>query len=141
MMQIAQELGVAPTPQLTVDIKLPGWSPEIGYESTKRLLRASRDFTALVGFNDIAAIGAVRALHEAGIRVPQDVSVVGFDDIVSAEFSVPSLTTVRQPLTEMGKLGASILLERIADPERKYDPSIFVKPRLMVRESTAAAPA
>ena len=107
----------------------------------KRLLRANREFTAFVAFNDISAIGAIRALHEAGLRVPQDVSVVGFDDIVSAEFSVPSLTTVRQPLTEMGNLGASILLERIADPERKYEPSIFVEPRLMVRESTAKAPA
>jgi LacI family transcriptional regulator len=141
MMQMAQELGVAPPTELTVDIDLPGWSPEIGYEALKRLVRVSRDFTALVAFNDISAIGAIRALHDAGIRVPQDVSVVGFDDIVSAEFSVPSLTTVRQPLTEMGTLGASILLERIADPERTYEPSIFVKPQLMVRESTAAAPA
>ena len=71
------------------------------------------------------------------MSVPSDVSVVGFDDIASAQFHVPSLTTIRQPLKHMGKLAASILLDRIANPTHQYAPNIPVKPTLIVRESTA----
>ena len=83
-------------------------------------MRKTRDFTAIFCFNDIAAIGAIRALKDAGLSVPGDVSVVGFDDIQSAAYSTPSLTTVRQPLMEMGKRGAKVLLERIANREKEY---------------------
>jgi LacI family transcriptional regulator len=138
-MEVAREYGVQPTPERIVGIQSNNWSPEVGYEPTKRLLNATRDFTALVCFNDTAAIGAVRALHEAGMRVPDDVSVIGFDDILAAQFHVPSLTTIQQPLAAMGKLAATILLDRIANPEKKYAPTIMVKPKLIVRESTAKA--
>jgi DNA-binding LacI/PurR family transcriptional regulator len=138
MMQIAREFGVQPTDERVVQLTLGGWTPQVGYEPAKRLTETTRDFTALFGFNDTTAIGAIRALHEAGLRVPQDVSVVGFDDIVSAAFHVPSLTTIRQPLKKMGKLAASILLDRIANPDHEYTPSILVKPELIVRESTAS---
>jgi LacI family transcriptional regulator len=115
-------------------------SPEIGYVPMKKLLGATRDFTAVFCFNDIAAIGAIRALTEAGLRVPADVSVVGFDDIQSAAFCTPSLTTVRQPLNEMGKRGARILLERIADPEKtELVDEVVIEPELVVRESTGVA--
>ncbi len=137
MMQFARELGVQPSPERTVQLTSGGWSPNVGYEPAKRLTEVTRDFTALVGFNDTSAIGAMRALHEAGMRVPNDVSVIGFDDIVSAEFHVPSLTTIRQPLKHMGKLAASILLDRIANPAARYASNIPVKPALIVRESTA----
>ena len=139
MMQVAREFGVQPTAERTVQLTLGGWTPQVGYEPARRLTDTTRDFTALVAFNDTTAIGAIRALHEAGMRVPEDVSVVGFDDIVSAEFHVPSLTTIRQPLKKMGKLAASILLDRIANPDHQYAPSILVKPALIVRESTAPA--
>jgi DNA-binding LacI/PurR family transcriptional regulator len=109
----------------------------VGYEPAKRRLETTRDFTALVAFNDTAAIGAIRALHEGGMDCPRDVSVIGFDNIVSAEFQVPSLTTIRQPLSMMGRLAAKILLDRIANPDKKYAASILVKPKLIVRESTA----
>jgi len=112
-------------------------SPEIGYLPMRRLLSATRDFTAVFCFNDIAAIGAMRALAEAGLRVPADVSVVGFDDILSAAYCTPSLTTVRQPLIEMGRTGARILLERIANPASSdFAAEILVQPELVVREST-----
>jgi DNA-binding LacI/PurR family transcriptional regulator len=140
MMQIAREFGVQPTPDRTVQLTHTGWSPQVGYEPAKRLTDTTRDFTALIGFNDTTAIGAIRALHDVGMRVPTDVSVIGFDDIVSAEFHVPSLTTIRQPLKNMGKLAASILLDRISNPTRDYAPSILVKPALIIRESTAPAP-
>jgi len=112
-------------------------SPEIGYVPMKHLLERTRDFTAVFCFNDIAAIGAIRALSEAGLRVPADVSVVGFDDIQSAAFCTPSLTTVRQPLNEMGKRGARILLERIAQPDKiELAAEVLIEPELVVREST-----
>jgi DNA-binding LacI/PurR family transcriptional regulator len=137
MMETAREFGVQPTPERTVQMRSSSWSPGVGYEPAKQLLNATRDFTALVCFNDTAAIGAIRALHEVGMMVPADVSVVGFDDIVSAEFHVPSLTTIRQPLNMMGRMAAQILLDRIANPEKTYARTILVKPKLMVRESTA----
>jgi LacI family repressor for deo operon, udp, cdd, tsx, nupC, and nupG len=103
------------------------------------LLEKTRDFTAVFCFNDIAAIGAIRALTEAGLRVPGDVSVVGFDDIQSAAYCTPSLTTVRQPLQEMGKTGARILLERIANSTAEYPAEVVVQPEFVVRESTGPA--
>ena len=115
-------------------------SPEIGYGPMKQLLEKTREFTAVFCFNDIAAIGAIRAISEAGLRVPTDVSVVGFDDIQSAAFCTPSLTTVRQPLNEMGKRGARILLERIANPEKtELEAEVIIEPELVVRESTGRA--
>jgi LacI family transcriptional regulator len=138
-MEIARKYGVQPTPERIVSLQSNNWSPEVGYAPTRLLLDATRDFTALVCFNDTAAIGAVRALHEAGLQVPRDVSVIGFDDILAAQFHVPSLTTIQQPLAAMGKLAATILLDRIANPGKHYAPTIMVKPKLIVRESTAKA--
>ncbi len=115
-------------------------SPEIGYEPMKHLLETTRAFTAVFCFNDISAIGAIRALSEAGLLVPSDVSVVGFDDIQSAAFYTPSLTTVRQPLNEMGKRGARILLERIANPtDASLAGEVVMEPELVVRESSGPA--
>ena len=91
-------------------------------------------------YNDIAAIGAIRAIRESGLRVPKDVSVVGFDDIREAAYHLPSLTTVRQPLRQMGEIAARTLVERI-EGQKKYPSEIAIKPELVVRESTAEAPA
>lgn len=136
MMKVAKKLGVQPTPERTVQMKSNSWSPSVGYESAKRLLDATRDFTALVCFNDTSAMGAIRALHEVGLLVPRDVSVVGFDDIASAQFNLPSLTTIRQPLDVMGKQAAKILLDRIAHPNSPYPSAVLIPAELIVREST-----
>ncbi len=137
MMRIAREFGVQPPPERIVQLTSGGWTPQVSYDPTRSMLAATRDFTAILCFNDTSAIGAIRVLHEAGMQVPSSVSVIGFDDIVSAQFHVPSLTTIRQPLKHMGKLAASILLDRIANPAVRYAPSVPVKPTLIVRESTA----
>ena len=92
-------------------------SPELGYEATRKLLSVGRPFTALFAFNDISAMGAIRALREAKLLVPSPVSVVGFDDIQSAAYQNPALTTVRQPLREMGRIAAETLLGRIRSLE------------------------
>ena len=147
--QVAREIDLKLDPALTVRIDAASWSmetgyhpmaPEIGYKPMQALLDKTRDFTAIFCFNDIAAIGAIRALKDAGLTVPGDVSVVGFDDIQSAAYSTPSLTTVRQPLREMGKCGARVLLDRIADREKEYPGEIVMAPELVIRESTGPAP-
>lgn len=146
---VAHELNLKLDPAHVIRIDSAAWSmkagyhpmaPEIGYKPMKALLEKTRDFSAIFCFNDIAAIGAIRALKDAGLRVPEDVSVVGFDDILSAAYYTPSLTTVRQPLTEMGKRGAQVLLERIANKGKDYPTEIVMAPELVVRESTGPAP-
>lgn len=146
--EAARGMGLKIDPALVIRIDATGWSmktgqhpmaPEIGYKPMRTLLDKTRDFTAVFCFNDIAAIGAIRALKESGLNVPTDVSVVGFDDILSAAYSTPSLTTVRQPLTEMGRRGAQVLLERIADREKGFPGEIMMSPELVVRESTGPA--
>ena len=115
-------------------------SSELGYQVTQKLLASGAKFTALFAFNDISAIGAIRALREAGHCVPEDVSVVGFDDIQSAAFQNPALTTVRQPLRKMGEIAATTLLQRIANPnDRSYPKEITVEPEMIVRASTCRA--
>ena len=121
---------------LFIPLIIGTWSPDLGYGPVKELLARRRDFTAIFCFNDIAAIGAVRALHDAGLRTPEDVSVIGFDDIVGAAYHIPSLTTVRQPLTEMGETAVSVLLEKIEDPKKEFPQQIILMPELIEREST-----
>jgi len=145
---VAAEMGLKIDPAHVIRIDTAGWSmkagihpmaPEIGYKPMTALLEKSRDFTAIFCFNDIAAIGAIRALKDAGCSVPGDVSVVGFDDIQSAAYSTPSLTTVSQPLMEMGRKGAEVLLDRIANRDKEYPSEIVMAPELIVRESTGPA--
>jgi DNA-binding LacI/PurR family transcriptional regulator len=124
--------------KLTIQLEGDLASPQLGYAVTRRLLARREPFTALFAFNDISAIGAIRALRENGLRVPKDVSVIGFDDIQSAEFQNPALTTVRQPLHQMGKIAAETLLRRITRPgQGSRTGQITVKPEIVLRESTA----
>src|SRR3989440_5813641 len=140
--EAAQALGVEIKDRLVGQLEGESSSPELGYQVTKKLLASGEPFTGLFAFNDISAIGAVQALREAGRRVPEDVSVVGFDDIQSAAFQNPALTTVRQPLRGMGVIAAETLLQRItAPPNAPYPKEIIVEPSLVVRASTTTAPA
>lgn len=134
----AAKLGLAIDPHLVVQLEGDSSSPELGYAATQKLLAASRSFTSVFAFNDISAIGCIRALREGGLRIPEDVSVVGFDDIQSAAFQNPGLTTVRQPLRKMGEIAAETVLQRIASGESKPASRVVtVEPELVVRESTA----
>src|SRR5215213_11669027 len=124
--------------RLTVQLQGDSPSPEVGYSAMKNLLATGEKFTAVFAFNDISAIGAIRALEEMGLRVPADVSVLGFDDIYAAAFHNPALTTIRQPLFEMGSLAAETLLGRLADGHDASIPEVLsVEPTLVVRNSTA----
>jgi DNA-binding LacI/PurR family transcriptional regulator len=136
--EAAQSLGISIHEDLVVQLVSESTTPELGYAPAKTLLQRKRPFTALFAFNDISAIGAIRAFQEAGLRVPQDVSVIGFDDIKSAAYQYPSLTTIRQPLWDIGQTAAKTLLARI-EGEEKYPLQVSVKPELIARESTAKA--
>jgi len=136
----ANELGVPIKSKLVVQLEGESSSPELGYQVARKLLASGEEFTALFAFNDISAIGAIQAFREAGKRIPEDVSVVGFDDIQSAAFQNPGLTTVKQPLREMGMLAAETLLQRINAPSKEsYPHEIVVEPSLVVRGSTCQA--
>ncbi len=141
--EAARRLGVPISSRLVAPILDPTpSSPQLGVDVTRRLLDAGDRFTALFAFNDISAIGAVRALEERGLRVPADVSVLGFDDIESATYAGPGLTTIRQPLQEMGKAAAEAVLRRIGRPRQEWADEraqIVVAPELVVRETTAPA--
>jgi len=135
----SKELGVRIRPELVVQIEEDLTTPQIGYPYAKELLSRGKHFTALFAYNDLSAIGAIWAFQEAGLRVPQDISVVGFDDIPMAVFSNPQLTTVRQPLQQMGQMAAKTLIDQIEGRE-KFQAEIVIEPALIVRASTGAAP-
>jgi LacI family transcriptional regulator len=135
LMAVAKELGIEVLPELVVQLEQNLSSPELGYPVVPQLLAARRPFTALVSYNDIAAIGAIRSLRDYGLRVPEDVSVIGFDDIQGAAYHTPSLTTIRQPLSNMGNTAARILLQRIRGM-KDYPEQIPIVPELIIREST-----
>jgi LacI family transcriptional regulator len=134
--QVAEDLKIEIRPELTVQIDIDDPTPQLGYPFAKQLLERKLPFTALFAYNDISALGAMRAFQEAGLRVPQDISVIGFDDIQGAAFSNPGLTTVRQPLADMGRLAAQTLLSRI-EGATDCPAEIPIEPELVVRQSTA----
>lgn len=133
----AARLGITVSSLLTAQLEGDSPTPEPGYFATQKLLAGAQPFTALFCFNDISALGAIRALRETGLRVPQDVSVVGFDDIQAAAFQNPGLTTVRQPLRKMGKIAAETVLNRIQfGKTATHADQITVEAELIVRAST-----
>jgi DNA-binding LacI/PurR family transcriptional regulator len=134
--EAARNLKLEIKPELTVQIDIDDPTPQLGYPFAKQLLARGVPFTALFAYNDISAIGAIRAFQEEGLFVPKDISVVGFDDIQGAAYNTPSLTTVRQPLIRMGTIAAQTLLERI-EGRGEYPAEIAIEPELVVRESTS----
>lgn len=137
---IAQEVGITIRPELCIYLEKNSWSPELGYQPIRDLLARTHDFTAIFCFNDTAAIGAIRAIEDAGLSCPNDISVIGFDDILVAEYCNPRLTTVRQPLYKMGNTAAELLVKRIQSPDAPTQETVWFEPELVVRESTAGVP-
>ena len=127
--------GILPDPALEVE-SLPEIVP--GRDAAGHLLDLPEPPTAIFAFNDNIAIGAVQAARARGLRVPEELSVVGFDDVESATIVTPALTTVRQPLAEMGRTGVSLLM-RLLEGQRFEALHVELATRLVVRESTAPA--
>lgn len=138
--KVASDLGITINPRLTVQLEGDGSGTEPGRVATVKMLETGLPFTAIFAFNDHSAVGAVIALREAGMDVPSQVSVVGFDDIASAATNNPPLTTVRQPLQEMGRVAATTLLQLIQseDVKRPTHP-IRILPTFVERQSTSLA--
>ncbi|MDR3725424.1 MAG: LacI family DNA-binding transcriptional regulator [Terracidiphilus sp.] len=141
IVNVARTLGIAIDPRLVVQLRGPEPGTGPGFEVTQDLLRTGHPFTAIFAFNDVTAIGAILALREAGLHVPQDVSVVGFDDVLIAATNDPALTTIHQPLRVMGRTAASTLLKLIRhEIAQPYPAVITVYPSLVARKSTGQAP-
>jgi len=150
--RVARQAGIQLDPNLV--LQLPGLSgpeagpapgPESGFDEglrcAQQMLATGKPFTAVLAFDDLTALGVVRGLTEAGLRVPQDVSVMGFDDVLPAKVSTPAITTIRQPLHEMGLQAAEqVLLAIRKSTASKDEKSRLVKatPELIQRASTAA---
>jgi len=139
--EYAAETSLALEPSLISQLKEKASSPESGYEATMKLLRKRAEFTALMAFDDMTAFGAIQALTQSGIRVPEQCSVVGFDDIAAAAHFNPPLTTVGQSMEQLGAIGASLVLQagkaqrtREARPRSTHQE---VQPKLIVRASSA----
>jgi LacI family transcriptional regulator len=142
MQKFAQDTGLELDPKLVVDLP-DQLSPSIGvedaYKMTEELLKRKRPFTALMAYDDMTALGAIRALTKAGVKVPEQCSVIGFDDVATSALFVPSLTTVRQPMEAMGAAGVNIILDGItARSENREFMAVQRKlpSELVAREST-----
>lgn len=140
IVEVARRLSLPISERLVVKIEENSPCSDLGYKAMLDLLLSGEHFTALFAFNDICAMGAIRALHELGLRVPKDVSVVGFDDIAGAAYQSPGLTTVRQPLRKMGRMAAETVLGRIAQASDAPMPpaQIVVEPELVIRGTSCA---
>lgn len=114
----------------------PNWRPEAGYEAIRAIIAQDIPFSAVFAAGDSLALGALRALHEAGLDVPRDVSLVGLDDIEMASFFTPPLTTVRMPVVQMAETCVRLLVEAIGGHPAEQR-SIVVDPELILRQSTA----
>jgi LacI family transcriptional regulator len=120
----------------------PNSSFEGGQRFTEELLQKRKRFTALLAFDDLTALGAIRALGKAGVKVPEQCSVIGFDDVPLSSLSAPSLTTIRQPMEAMGNLAVNIVMEGVNANLEKRDVTIArhrTTPELVIRDSTRAA--
>jgi DNA-binding LacI/PurR family transcriptional regulator len=138
----AKDTGLELDSRLIVDMpesRDPLSSVELGFKLTEDLIRQKQPFTGLLAFDDMSAFGAIRALNKAGVRVPDECSVIGFDDVAMSSIYTPSLTTVRQPMETMGASAVSVVLEGINAVLEKREMKLThrkVAPELVVREST-----
>lgn len=130
-LEVAKENGVSAGPSITGGFIVQG-----GYDATLELIRQQADFTALICANDRSAMGALHALYEHNIRVPEDVSVVGFDNIEGADHLVPPLTTVAMDFDQLGMLAIEYLVKLIKKPNTPSYQQVLT-PELIIRESTA----
>jgi LacI family transcriptional regulator len=143
--RVASQEGLELDPRLV--FQLPGLAdPASGFEGglrlAKKMLGARRPFSAVIAFDDLTALGVVRGLSNAGLRVPEDCSVMGFDDVLPAEVATPAMTTIRQPLREMGVEAAELVLQAIKKGPGKTEKARLHKPspELVVRASTGRPP-
>jgi LacI family transcriptional regulator len=144
LQQFAGEQGLTLDTRLVKELP-PAIDPISGFEGgaqlTQDLIRSRIKFTALIAFDDLTALGAVRALAATGRSAPRDCSIIGFDDVPLAALTTPGITTIRQPMEEMGSVATRRLLAALCEPggERSVAPELqLLPPSLVLRDSTAA---
>jgi LacI family transcriptional regulator len=141
--KFAQSVELEIDPELVLQLPEvfdPTSSFDHGFRLTEELLHAKKKFTALLAFDDLSALGAMRAFAKAGVRIPEDCSVTGFDDVAVSALSAPALTTVRQPLETMGSTAVSIVMDAIKAGHENRDWAVVAQklhPELVIRDSTA----
>jgi DNA-binding LacI/PurR family transcriptional regulator len=142
--QFSSEAGLTIDPKLVFQLPNsagPASGFDGGVEFSRQMLATGHPFSAVVAFDDLTALGVVRGFTDAGLRIPQDCSVLGFDDVLPAAVATPGLTTIRQPLKEMGMIAAKWALNAVEAREQGAQPALLshhAEPELVVRESTAA---
>jgi len=142
--KFAQSAGLEIDPALVQQLPEsldPNSSFESGFRFAEELLERKKKFTALMAFDDLAALGAIRALSKHGVKVPEQCSVTGFDDVALSALATPSLTTVRQPMEAMGAMAANTIMEGINASLEKREWNVAshkMSPELVIRESTRA---
>ena len=140
MLAAASRLGLTTPPELQLALEGNLLTPDTAFLAVRCLLASRPDFTAVFAYNDTAAIGALRAMADAGISCPRDVSVLGVDDTSTTAFFLPRITTASQPLEEMGIAAVEQLIARLQRPEESHPRRVLLPMSLERRESTAAAP-
>lgn len=134
--QALQEAGITPDKKL---IAVGDWTARSGEQAVRQLLKTKRTFSAIFAQNDRMAVGAIRALQEAGLRVPQNISVIGYDNIPLVSYFTPPLTTIQQPMSEFGRHGARLLIRAVQIPQSKPK-QMRLNARLIERSSCAPPP-
>lgn len=132
MQQVLEEHGLEPPIHTEAN-----WTTAGGYQAMKRVLERDQAFTVVISANDSMALGAIRALRQAGLSIPGDVSIVGYDDIPEAAYFSPALTTVRQNFIQLSMLGFEYLMQRMDNPDADLEQRI-ITPELIIRESTCS---
>jgi len=135
MVQASRSL--APDAELIFSRPFPAATVELGASETELLLADHPEITAIFATTDILAIGAMQAAHRLGIKVPEELSILGYDGIMESSITFPTLSTIRQPIHEMGELAARTLLTQIRQPNAPAQ-QVVLENNLLVRDSTAA---
>src|SRR5256885_7673631 len=139
---VAKSAGLAIDEKLVAelpDLREPNAGFDGGVRATEEFLKRKRPFTAIMAFDDMTALGCLRALARAGIKVPEQCSIIGFDDVAPAAFSTPALTTIRQPMEAMGTTAVQLVIDSIRAAVERREANVShrkVAPELVIREST-----
>jgi len=129
-----REAGIQPDEKL---LRYGNWTPDSGYEQTIQLLEQGISFSAVFAHSDLMALGCMQALKDGGARIPEDVGVIGFDDISITQFVDPPLTSVHQPFFEMGQAAMRVLIDRISG-KKPNSTKVVLPTNLVVRRSSCA---
>jgi LacI family transcriptional regulator, galactose operon repressor len=146
--RFAAEVGLTIAPELVGQLSAaddPTSEFEGGYRLISSMIEKGAEFTAVIAFDDLTGLGAIRALRQAGRHIPKDCSIIGFDDIPHAAVNTPGLTTIRQPMEQMGSMAAKWVLDSLADtkshaamgPSSLTGTLHLLPPELVIRQSTA----